>query len=487
MAFCAQPALSFSFSDVSAQARKLADEAYQEPKNELPPALRELDYDQYRDIRFRPTRSLWRKSELPFEVQFFHPGFIFTEPVRINLVGSKEVTRLKFDPDDFLYGDNKLDIGQLRELKGFAGFRVHYPVNRADHKDEVAVFLGASYFRALGKDQLYGLSARGLAIDTGEMSGEEFPRFTEFWLEWPDDDAKELVIYALLDSRRMTGAYRFVLKPGVDTVMDVQARLYFRDDVGKLGIAPLTSMYFFGENQRSDSQDYRPEVHDSDGLLIETGTGEWIWRPLVNPRRLLITSFALRNPRGFGLMQRDRDFVNYQDLEARYERRPSTWITPVGKWGPGRIELVQIPTSDETNDNVVAYWIPDKLPEGKKPLDLRYTLNWQWTNLRKPPFSVVTQTRRGRDYRNQDDVVHFIVDFEGSSLKRLAQNAKLDAVVWVGDTGELLEKNFYRNEITGGQRISLRVRKKGEEPVEMRAALRQGEKQLSETWSYILP
>src|SRR5690606_10524437 len=216
---------------------------------------------------------------------------------------------------NFDYGKNEVSLSEMRNM-GFAGFRVHYPLNSAKSKDEVMVFQGASYLRSVGKQQSYGISARGLAVDTALNSGEEFPRFTEFWIERPTARSKQLTIYALLDSKRVTGAYRYVIKPGDPTVTEVKSQLYLRENVTKLGIAPLTSMYLFGENQRAAVEDYRPEVHDSDGLSIASGTGEWIWRPLVNPKRLLVTSYSLSNPTGFGLMQRDEKFSSYEDLEA---------------------------------------------------------------------------------------------------------------------------------------------------------------------------
>src|SRR5690606_17214246 len=237
-------------------------------------------------------------------------------------------------------------------------------------------FLGASYFRALAEGMRYGLSARGLAIDTGEASGEEFPRFVEFWINRPAPADRELIVFALLDSRRATGAFRFVIRPGAPTRIDVRARLYLREPVAKLGIAPLTSMFFYGENQPAPAPRLRPEVHDSDGLSIASSSGEWIWRPLQNPRRLLITYFALADPLGFGLLQRDRHFRSYEDIDARFELRPGAWVQPKGRWGAGRVELVQIPSPDETNDNIVAYWVPDNQPEPKKPFDVEYTLFW---------------------------------------------------------------------------------------------------------------
>src|SRR5205085_6387853 len=158
----------------------------------------------------------------------------------------------------------------------------------------------------------------------------------------------QVTVYALLESQRATGAYRFDIVPGAETVVRVQARLYLRaaaTQVATLGIAPLTSMFFSGENQPRRG-DFRPEVHDSDGLQVATGDGEWLWRPLQNPARMTVTSFAVRELRGFGLMQRDRTFSSYEDTEARYERRPSAWVRPLSDWGPGRVELVQLPTPD---------------------------------------------------------------------------------------------------------------------------------------------
>lgn len=478
---------AFGFNDVARRAQALAEESWREPRNELPKALRELSYDQYRDIRFRPERALWRRNGSPFEIQFFHPGFFFNNSVKIHVVTEDGVQKLRFMPQDFDYGANKIDTSGFDEL-GYAGFRIHFPVNQPQYKDEIAVFLGASYFRALGKNQLYGLSARGLAVDTALMSGEEFPAFTEFWIVWPPEGSRELEIFALLESKRVTGAYRFLLRPGKETQMDVRTKIFPRDRMEKLGVAPLTSMFFFGENQPSTTEDYRPEVHDSDGLLLHTDKGEWVWRPLVNPKRLLVTSFDLTNPRGFGLMQRDRDFSHYQDLEARYERRPSAWVTPKGDWGAGRIELVQIPTPDETNDNVVAYWVPAQAPEPDKPLDLQYRLSWQLSTLTEPPFAWVKQSRRGHGYRQQtDDSLRFVVDFDEAALKKLGKNSKPEAAIWAGENAEILEKQAFRNEADGGWRVSFRLKRKNEEPVEMRVTLRINNKIVSETWSYVLP
>jgi periplasmic glucans biosynthesis protein len=484
----APDAHAFSLDDVVARAAKLASAGYQKPGTSLPGSIKALTYDQYRDIRFRPERALWRNTKLPFEVMFFHPGWFYEDLVLIHEVGPDGVRDIRFDPGAFDYGGNKVRPDDLREL-GFAGFRVHFPVNAPGYKDEVLVFLGASYFRGLGRGQRFGLSARGVAIDTAESSGEEFPRFVEFWIERPPANAKELTIYALLDSPRATGAYRFVLKPGVTTALDVEARLFLRKNVAKLGLAPLTSMFYFGANQRSAREDYRPQVHDSDGLSIQATAKDWIWRPLVNPKRLLVTSFALTNPRGFGLMQRERSFGHYEDLEARYDLRPSAWVELKGPWGPGRIELVQIPVPNETNDNVVAYWAPDWQPKPREALVYAYQVHWQKDRETRPPLGWVRETRRGRGYtKSTDGSIELHVDFEGPTLSRMPANAAVEVALSVDPNGEVLERHARRNEVTGGWRFVVRFRRVDNgKPVELRAHLTSGNEVLSEVWSYILP
>jgi len=480
-------AWAFSFEDVAERAKTLAAAPYKKPGN-LPAELQNINYDQYRDIRFNPAKSYWRGTALPFEIGFYHMGRAYTQPVKISEITGDGVREIRYDAELFDYGANKFDRKKTRDLR-YAGFRVHYPINTPQYRDEVLVFLGASYFRALGKDQRYGLSARGLAVDTAASTGEEFPSFVEFWVERPAPSSEQLVIYGLLDSVRVAGAYRFVLRPGAETSVDVKTRLYFRDNIGKLGIAPLTSMFAFGENQRAPREDFRPEAHDSDGLSIHTGTGEWIWRPLSNPKRLLVTSFALNNPIGFGLMQRDRHFYNYEDLEARYELRPSAWVEPKGQWGAGRVELVQIPSPDETNDNIVAFWVPDKPARAKESFEIEYRLLWQRETEKRPPLAWVTQTRRGHGYqRKADNSVAIVVDFEGPALKKLAPDTEVTGVVSLAGSGELLESVAYRNEVTGGWRLAIRLKRHDDsKAIELRGYLKEGDNTVSETWSYILP
>lgn len=489
-------ALAFSLDDVTAKAQALAGKAYSVPKSNLPSVFREMKFADYQQVRFRMDKAYWSNEQTPFKLGFYHQGMHFDVPVRINEITATGVHRIKYDPSYFDFGNLTLDQAALQGL-GFAGFKVIYPLNRADKQDELITLLGASYFRVIGKDQVYGLSARGLAIDTALPSGEEFPRFREFWVEHPAPDRRNLVIYALLDSPRATGAYRMVVTPGKDSTVEVQAKVFLRDNVGKLGIAPLTSMYLFGPNLPSPTVNYRPALHDSNGLAIHAGNGEWLWRPLNNPKHLAVSSFAIENPRGFGLLQRGHEFSQYEDLDDRYDLRPSGWIETVGDWGKGKVELVEIPTPDETNDNIVAFWTPETLPQPGQPLEFQYRLHFTLNEpaLHDPALAWVSQTRlstgdvkQSNLIRQPDGSTAYVVDFEGPALAKLLPDAQVTAQVSLDDNGELVENNLRYNPVTQGWRLTMRLKVKDPaKPVEMRAALVDGQTPLSETWSYQLP
>ena len=471
---------AFSLDDVSAKAKELAGQKYEAPRSNLPNEFREMKFADYQKIRFRNEKAEWADQNTPFKLSFYHQGMHFDTPVKINEVTAESVNEIKYDPSRFDFGDVKFDPKATEQL-GYAGFRVLYPINKADKQDEIMTMLGASYFRVVGKGQSYGLSARGMAIDTALPSGEEFPRFTEFWIERPKPGEKQLVIFALLDSPRATGAYRLTLRPGTDTIVDVKSQMYLRDKVSKLGVAPLTSMYLFGANQPSKVLNYRRELHDSSGLSIHAGNGEWIWRPLNNPKHLSVSNFTVENPRGFGLLQRGRDFSHYEDLDDNYDKRPSAWIEPEGDWGKGTVNLVEIPTADETNDNIVAFWSPAELPEVGKPLDVAYRLHWTMDEkaLHPADSAWVKQTLRSTGdvkqsnlIRQPDGSVAYLVDFEGPSLKALPSDAPVRSQVSVGDNAEVVENSVRYNEHTKGWRLTLRMKiKDAGKPTEMRAAL----------------
>ncbi|NCO59932.1 MAG: glucan biosynthesis protein D [Deltaproteobacteria bacterium CG_4_8_14_3_um_filter_51_11] len=459
----------FDLPDVESKARSLAAKPFQDTAGGVPDFLLKVSYDQWREIRFRPEKSQWREEELPFELQFFHPGLFYNKMVIINLVTEDGVRELPFSPDLFSYGENDFQQKVASAKLSFAGFRIHYPLNKPDYKDEVAVFLGASYFRAVGKGIQYGLSARGIALDTALPSGEEFPFFQEYWIVKPNASSKKLTVFALLNSPSCTGAYKFVIIPGPETVIIADCTIFLRKEVAKLGIAPLTSMFLYGETENGMPGDYRPEVHDSDGLLIRTSEGNYIWRPLANQRRLGVSTFKANNLQGFGLLQRDGVFDHYQDLEARYEMRPSLWIQPIGKWGNGQVELIEIPSEKEINDNIVAFYVPAKKvevgPDGKpippkpdaikEPKRFSYIMRWMKHQGKSVPVAEAVATRfaKGKTDRHK----RTIVDFEGALINQLPADTGLSTEISVGEGARLVEKQLMKNEVTGGWRLAFEI------------------------------
>ncbi len=489
----AQPAFRgdralFSQAWLVEQARRLAEEPYEDTRPVAPEAWRELDYDGYRHIRYRPDAALWRGERL-FSLEFFHPGFQYERPVAINILRDEEALPLVFSPDLYDYGI-ELEMPDDPAGLGFAGFRVHYPLNGASARDEFAVFLGASYFRVIGRGQIYGKSARGLAIDTALPGGEEFPVFEEFWIEEPAPDSSDLIVHALLNSPSATGAYRFVLQPRTTTRVEVQATVFPREPVEKLGLAAVTSMFLYGENGAHAFDDFRPEVHDSDGLLISFATGEWLWRPLVNRGNLNVSAFYATNPRGFGLLQRDRDFANYQDLEAEYHRRPSAWVEPIGDWGPGRVELVEIPSDSEIHDNIVCYWVPDAAAEVGQPMEFAYFLQAFDEAPNVPPGGSAVSTRIGTARRPGSleeppaGARLFVIEFNGGDLAYLDADQPVEAVV-NASSGRIETPVTHKNTETGGWRVFFDFVPDGRSPSDLRCFLRLRRHALTETWSYL--
>jgi glucans biosynthesis protein len=471
----------FDFEVLRYHARILAAKPFEQAPVNVPPSLLKLNYDQYRDIRFRPSESLWRRDRLPFELQFFHPGFSFDHTVQINVLTGRTFEPVPFSTALYDYGANH--IPSASSSMGFAGFKILYPLNKPG--DELGAFLGVSYFRFLCQHAYYGLSARGLALNTGEPGGEEFPVFREFWVEKPAADAKTLNVYALLDSPTAAGAYRFQVTPGAETVTQVHEVVYCRHNPAVLGLAPLTSMFWHGKNTNVSYNDFRPEVHDSDGLMLNTGAGEWIWRPLVNPNATSIASFSDANPRGFGLIQRERQFENYQDLEAYYHMRPSAWVEPVGQWGRGVVRLVELHAPDETADNITAFWVPETLPPAGEPIELTYKLHWFMDQIH-PPAGFVVATRQGRTATQETELERFVVEFGGAYLTQQGPDPQIQPVVTVGAGATFVNAILQKNQFNGTWRVAFAIRPDGtNRPVELRCFLRKTPHVLTETWSYL--
>lgn len=475
----------FDYAVLKGRARALAGQAYVPPPSTLPAAIRDLDYDRYQAIRYRRDHALWADERLRFQAQFFHPGLFFKSPVRIHEVVDGQARELAYDPALFDYGKSGVDGRQLPRDLGFAGFRLNF---HTDLQRDISAFLGASYFRAVGGEWQYGLSARGLAVDSGLPRAEEFPNFVAFWLERPAAASNSVTVYALLDSPSIAGAYRFVITPGDTQVMDADAALYPRQTIERLGIAPLTSMYQHGENDRRMAYDWRPEIHDSDGLQMWTGSGEWIWRPLANPANLRFNAHADENPRGFGLMQRDRNFDHYQDDGVFYERRPSLWVEPKAGWGAGSVQLIEIPTVDETFDNIVALWNPKRPPQPGEELLFAYRLHWGADAPVQPPLArcVATHTGLGGVVGQPRKVWswRFVVDFSGGELAGLDPKAKVEPVITASRGRVELTSARPLASVKGYRATFDVVPPEGTEPVDLRLFLRSDGRPLTETWLY---
>lgn len=466
------------------RARQLAQEPYSAPDSFPPEKLPEMGYSDYNSIRYRRSEAVWAGDGLPFRIELFHPGLYFSQPVEIFLLENGTARNLAFDKALFDYSDPEIEKGVSNDLD-FVGFRVHH---QSDWQRDFLSFLGASYFRAVGASMQYGLSARGIAVETSNIGKEEFPSFTAFWLERPDPAAAALTVHALLDGRSLTGLFSFTAKPAADTEIEVTASLFARRKLDNFGIAPITSMFYSGENDWLERRLFRAEAHDSDGLAMHRGNGEWVWRPIANPDSPRVSTFMDETPRGFGLLQRDRDFDNYNDLGADYEDRPNLWIEPQGDWGAGHIELVELPTDDETFDNVVAYWRPSQPLEPGQELQLAYRMYWgsgMPGRLARP--AQVAATRIGRAGRPGAPApgLKFVVDFDGGMLGRFAEETELGAKISCS-RGEAKLIEVVRIEETGAWRVEFDLEVSGEDTVDLRCFLALGEQALSETWLYRL-
>jgi len=467
---------AFSRAQVLEAARTLAQSPFVPPAK-VPEALLQLDYSQYRRINYNKKAAIWGGTPTRFSIQMFAPGNLYASGVDISVVENGKafpapVGENSFDTPTPEIARLLAKVGQL------AGFRLHYPLNREDYQDEFIVFQGASYFRAVSKGQTYGLSARGLAIDVAEPTGEEFPIFRKFWIERPSAQAGAIVVHALLDSKRVTGAYRFGIYPDDPTRLDIEATLFPRAELKHVGLGALTSMFLFGSIDRSDLPDYREAVYDSTGLAIHTGSGERLWRPLNNPVDLQVSAFMDKNPKGFGLILRDRRAEAFEDEEASYHTRPSAWVTPLGEWGPGHVQLVEIPTPLETNDNIVAYWRPKAPLLPGKEYSFSYRLSWPNDNPLPHAFGRVRRSAYGHKLGTETPQV--VIDYQGLLEQVPVKDVVLDAGISNGRMVEVVAQD-----LPGGRmRVFLTFEPAGTGPAEIRLQPKYKGAAIGETWLY---
>jgi len=483
------PTPRFNYDDVVKRARDLAAAPFDASIPPLPDGLADIDFDAWRDIRFRSDKPLLGTGAGPFRLELFHLGHLFKRPVTVNVLRDGIPAPIPYATNLFDYGRTKVDA-KLPINLGFAGFRLHYPLNSPHVMDEVIAFLGASYFRFLGRGQRYGLSARSLAIGSGGRSSEEFPFFREFWIETQEAPSDHAIIHGLLDGESATGAFRFEVWPGNETSVEATATLFTRKAIQTLDMAPLSSMYLTGKNDRRFIDDFRPELHDSDGLLIHTGAGEWIWRPLSNPAEMAISTFLDRDLKGFGLVQRDRNFEHYQDLDLAYELRPSYWIEPREGWGEGRVELVELPTSDESNDNIVAAWAPKDPVDGGRMVTFGYRITALMNDARLTPGGRAVSTYRthpralGSGEELPPGATRFLIDFSGGDLGYYFNDPSLVEVVPTTSAGRILRSFLVPNGHVRGFRAAIDVQIDPGQTCDLRAFLKAGTKALTETWTF---
>ena len=466
----------FNFDTLLADAKRLAAVAFTPQHSHLPAGLDKLSPEQYRSIRFNPDADIWRADPLSFRLELLRAGYNLQTAVTVSTVQNGQAQDLVATPAMFgmesalppQYGTVSLPL---------SGFRVRSHINSKKIWDEFLVFQGASYFRAVAKSLLYGLSARGLAINTAEPSGEEFPAFTHFWIEQPGAHSSVLVIYALLESESTTGAFRFTVQPGVLTLTDVDLTLFPRAEMRVAGIAPLTSMFLFDETNRGRLDDYRPEVHDSDGLQIESSSGEHIFRQLANPIKLQVSTFTTQAPRGFGLVQRSRQQSDFQDFDAQYERRPSAWVEPRGDWGAGSVELVEIPSGRETNDNIVAFWRPTQSLTPGHPAHFAYRIVWSAEPGLPTSLGKAVAARSGASVDGKRRV--FLLDFVGAGEK--VDGLRLELV---SSAGRVSNSTLMSNSALHGLRASFEIDPRDAAPIELRLRIMRGDRPVTETWLY---
>ncbi|MBM1633844.1 glucan biosynthesis protein G [Sulfitobacter mediterraneus] len=475
----AAEASAFDQDTVLARARALATKPYS-PRPQIPESWRNLTYDQYRKIWFDARNALWENSDAPQRVDVFPPGLYFPQAVALHVVEEGQSRPVRFDMGVFDTTDKFPDV-DLDETLGYSGLRLRAELETSGIFQEYAVFQGASYFRGIGTGEIYGLSARGLALKTGDPMGEEFPDFTAFWLETPAPGSDSIVLHALLDSPSCTGAYRFEITHGAVLEMQVEAHVFARTDITHLGIAPLTSMFLFDDTMRQRFSDFRPAVHDSDGLLIHNGAGEVIWRPLANPAALQISAFADNNPRGFGLMQRKRKFSDFNDLEALYHKRPAVWITPGEDWGKGAVTLVEIPADLEIYDNIVAYWRPSAPLKAGSQHQMSYTLHWgadPVVDVPDMPLKVLNTAMGGRPEGGQI----IAIDFEDAA--HVPDDLSKVEIILRSSAGDTSSGIVQRNPEIGGPRLAFTFEPGEATLAEFRAQLRLNGAPLSEVWLY---
>jgi glucans biosynthesis protein len=470
------PPSPFTPENLTNLARDLAKSPFKPPRSTLPDPFNNLTFEQYTSIRRAPNSAIWGEGHGGFALEPLNRGFIFAPPMELYIVDGGQSQRLIYDRS--LYDFGKLQVPADLGDVGFSGVRILSGGGGEGWKD-AAIFQGATFFRSLARGQSYGVTARGLSIRTGDAQGEEFPLFRSLWIEKPTPAAGALVIHALLDSTSLTGAYRFTLRVGDATIIDTELTLYSRQAVDHVGLGCMAGMYLFGGLDHHRSDDVRQSVYDVTGLQIQNGEGEWIWRPVANRETLQISAFGDHNPRGFGLLQRNRSFDSFGDDDAHWELRPSLWIEPIGDWGEGEVMLLEIPSDSENNDNIIAQWRPKAgLAQGAS-VSFAYRQFWCWTPPAHSDGAIVMNSRVGKFGKRWRFVVEFASEQFADPQKAAEASPAIEA-----NPGQIVAFRAYPYKERHSVRVVFDLEPGSEGFSEMRMVLKAANKPVSETWLY---
>jgi glucans biosynthesis protein len=462
---------------VAETARALAKQPYKPVPADTPEIFKNLGYEQYVGIRQRPGTAVWEGESIGFALEPLHRGFIFSTPIEINLVSQGQARRVAYDPS--LYDFGKLTVPQQVGDIGFSGFRV-LAQRETGEFSELATFQGASFFRAVARGQNPGAMARALSIKTADPRGEEFPAIRTVWIERPTLAENRLVIHALIDSASLAGAYRFTLRPGEVTLVDTECTLFTRATVDSYGLATMSATVVSGPMGLRRSADLRPSVAEIAGVQMLTGKGEWIWRPVANRETLQISTFVDEKPRGFGLLQRDRSFDHYQDDDQHWEARPSLWIEPIGDWTAGGVQLIEIPSDSEVNDNIIAFWKPREPLAAGSETSVAYRQFWCWDPPERPDLAVAVLSREGRGTSAKRR--RFLVEFKGDGLGGLTNADILPKLT--ATPGSIPSIRIFVSAERKSCRVLFELDPEGDSYSELRLVIEAAGKPISETWLY---
>lgn len=471
---------AFTPAKVAEIARALAGDAFKPPAASPLDALASPSPEELAAIRYKPNELIWANDNLPFAIEPLHRTRNMPGELALYLVDGATASRLPYDPAKFEFG--KVKPPPAGTQLGFTGFRVLHRGSDG-HLNPVVSLLNASILSAIARDQVWGAIARPMSVYSAEQ-GEETPHIRTIWIEKPKPIATELVMHAVVDTPSLAGAVRFTLRAGEATVIDTECTIFARKQVDHLALTPIQATYLSGPIDWPQTGDMRPAAYEAGGVQMLTGAGEWIWRPVSNRSRLQISGFVDRDPQGFGLIQRDRAFATFLDDDGEWQRRPSVWIEPIGKWGPGEVTLMEIPAASQNNKNIACYWRPKPALAAGSETSFAYRQFWCWRTPEVPDGARVMLSRIGRLPGDTSEVKNrVLIQFQGEQLSDPNKAATIAPSIW-SSAGKVSSVRVFRTPRHGSMRVVFDLDPGGQPLVELRVVLKQDAASMSETWLY---